>query len=115
MKAYRVNPINEFYSCVVFAETPGKAKSYILGHDGFDDIEFVDIEVHRLKSADCMYKNRLQMDWFNDEDRLFLVKECGWYCGEYFDMKECEVCCANKYCEYYQDALKEEQEWLNNE
>lgn len=115
LKAWKVSPINAFYSYVVFTETRGKARAYAQGLDGFEECAFTDIEVHRLKKADCMCNGRKEMDWQNENDRLFLVKEYGWYCGDDIDYDECKVCSANKYCEPYLDCIKEQEVSLDEQ
>lgn len=99
MKAWQCTPKNQFYSTIVFAETRGKARAYASYCDGFEGTDFVDIEVRRLPKADCMCKGRTEMDWENNEDRLFLVKEYGYSCGEYYEESDCIECCAKEYCD----------------
>lgn len=106
IKAWKVNVKDEWYSTVVFAETRGRAKAIAICTDTCDGAEFIEIEVHRLKEADCLYRGNDEIDWYNDTDRKFLVKELGWSCLD-IDTSECESCCANEYCGHYQDYIKE--------
>lgn len=110
MKAWLVSVKDCFGSTVVFAETRGKAKSIALHTDmcyGYD-AEFTDIEVNRLSKADSQYKKgKTEMDWYDPNDRRFLVDKCGFHCEE-VDLNECEKCSANDVCDYYQDVLAED-------
>ena len=109
MKAWLVRPKNEFYAEVIFAETRNKAKAKAQWCDGFECTEYIDIEAYRMPQADCKYTGQFGLDFNNPEDRLFLVKECGFTCGEYVDYSDCEDCSANEVCEQYKDYLK----WKN--
>lgn len=106
MKAWVVGPKEEFYRTVVFAENRGKAKVAAMATDACDDTDFIDIEVRRLPTADSQYKGRSEMHWEDPADRLFLVKECGFYC-EYVEPGECARCSAKEFCEEYQQSLEE--------
>lgn len=106
MKAWFVFPKDDYYYDTVFAETRGKARAKARYCDGFENCEFVDIGVRRLPQADKLYKGQFGLDWYNDEDRLFLIKECGWSCGyEYFDSSECEYCSGRDFCSQYKEYL----------
>ena len=106
MKAYQVSIKDQFYSTVVFAESRGKARALALSTDCCEDANFTDIEVRRLPIADSQYRGRREMDWENQKDRLFLVKNCGWHCDrDYIHYAEpCEDCIAKKYCEFYEET-----------
>ena len=92
---------------VVFAETRGKAHELALHTDCCEDAEWNDIRVRRNPAMDKMYRGRTEMDWYEPEDRIALVKECGWYCID-VDREYCEECPAAQWCEDYQD-WKEDQ------
>lgn len=106
MKAWIVREKDEFCCTVVFAESRGKARAAALSTDCCEDVYFTDIEVRRFPIADSQYKGRLEMDWNDPKDRLFLVKEAGFQC-EYVEPYCCEVCSAKDYCYLYQDSLEE--------
>lgn len=106
MKAWKVGLRYEFYAYVVFAETRGKAKQRALYLDGFEDAFFTDIEAVRLPAADAMYNGRCEMDWYDPNDRIFLVKECNFTC-EYLEPDDCTECPAKEYCGEYEAYLKE--------
>lgn len=54
MKAYKVSYRNFWGDMgeIVFAETAGKAKSKVVGSDGFEDASFTDLDCKRAKYAD---------------------------------------------------------------
>ena len=81
MKAWLVREKDEFEAAVVFAETRGQAKTIALHTDACEDADFLSIEVRRAKEADKYYKpGKRELDWFNSEDRIALVKDCGFTC-----------------------------------
>lgn len=110
MKAWIVGKKEEFGSTVVFAETRGKARALALHTDCCEDADFCDIEVRRLPKADKLYKEgKKEMDWYDDKDRIFLVKECGFTC-EYVELYHCDVCPAKEYCDTYLDYIEESED-----
>lgn len=81
MKAWLVRECGEFRATVVFAETRGKAKSAALHTEACEDVDFLNIEVRRLKEADKYHKpGKKELDWLNDADRIAMVKDCGFTC-----------------------------------
>lgn len=107
MKAWRVEDVESYEGgcTVVFAETRGKAHELALHTDCCVDAEWNDIRVTRIPAMDKMYHGRTEMDWSEPEDRIALVKECGWYCNHgYLDrQRDCPVCPAADWCDDYQD------------
>lgn len=95
---------------VVFAESRGKAKTTAMSTEACEDVDFVNIQVHRLPHMDKYYKpGKTEMDWYNPEDRIALVTEAGFHC-HYIELPECEQCPAREYCEdweEYQEELEE--------
>ena len=83
MKAWLIRE-NDTESCeVIFAETRGKAKSMALTTDTFSECDFCDLETRRVCNIDKYYTNGKRcMDWNNQQDRLALVKECGFSCSD---------------------------------
>ena len=55
MKAWLVNRNDEWCSIVVFAETRGKAKSYALRTESFEDVDYCELDVRRVKQMDKYY------------------------------------------------------------
>lgn len=111
MKAWRVTDKWEmdFGSEIVFAETRGQAIVIALGSDNFEGAEFLDLKAVRDKQFDKYYKpNKTHMEWYNDDDRIALVK-CGFYCNPDYlvESEDCPYCCAQKFCSHYQDYLEE--------
>ena len=107
MRAWRARKEGRFWATVVFAETRGKARAIARYTDACEDCDFCDIEVHRLPQADKYYKDgKMEMDWYNPQDRIALVKDCGFVC-ETVELDICEDCPAKQYCDDYED----EKEW----
>ena len=111
MKAWLVREKDEFCATVVFAETRGKARALARCTDACEDVDFVRIEVSRMKECDKCYKDgKWQMDWEDPADRLVLVKDCGFYCDyDAFDLKYCADCSGKEYCDQYKDRIQEEE------
>lgn len=109
MKAWLVREKDEFCAEVVFAKTRGKAKVLALSTDCCEDVDFIRIEVQRIPQVDKYYKEgKWHLDWENPQDRIILVKECGFRCDrDYWEFADCEVCSAKEYCDFYQEKLKE--------
>lgn len=109
MKAYLVREKDQFCATVVFAETVGKAKMLALSTDCCEYARFIDIEAHRQPQVDKYYKEgKWHLDWENPQDRIVLVKECGFWCGEEaFEYEDCELCSAKEYCDKYQEKARE--------
>lgn len=107
MKAWIVREKDEFASTVVFAETCSKAKSAAMKTDCCEDVPYINIEARRCPKADSQYtEGKTEMNWNDPKDRLFLVKELGFYC-EYVEPYCCEKCSAKECCDPYQDMLEE--------
>ena len=53
---------------------------------------------------DKYYRGNNEIDWDHTEDRIALVKECGWYCDhDWLDrQRDCPECPANEWCDDYQ-------------
>lgn len=106
MKAYEAR--NKWgysdYTTVVFAETAGKAKSIAMSSEACEGCDFIDIEVFRVQQLDKYYKKgKQEMDWFNEKDRIALVKDCGFICSREVINPDCENCSAKKWCDRYKD------------
>ena len=106
-KAYCVK--DKWHDCatVIFAESAGKAKSIALSTECCCDSDFINLEVYRLPHIDKYYKSgKVEMDWYNPEDRIALVTEAGFHC-HYIELPECKQCPAREYCEDWQEYLEE--------
>lgn len=118
MKAWLVREKDSEYATVVFAETRGKARSLAMATDACEDADFCDIDVSRKPQLDKYYKNgKKEMNWYDDKDRLALVKECGFFCIP-SDLVECDQCPAKKYCREYEqelEYLKDCEEYMEGE
>ena len=102
MKAWIVDD-KDYYngSVILFAETRGKALAYAVNMDEFDGAEWIDLRARRFKGFDKYYKGYTELDWYDDEIRLTLVKDFGWACEE-ADSIWCEECVAKQYCGEWQ-------------
>lgn len=108
MKAWRVSDLDSYEggSTVVFAETRGKAKLKAMRTDACEDAEFVRIDCRRMPEADALYKGQDELNWFDDEARIFLVRDMGWECVDGRD-SYCDGCPAKEWCgawEGYEDG-----------
>lgn len=115
MKAYQVYDRTgySFYSVIVFAETNGKAKALALGTDEFpaSDWDFIQLGARREPKLDQYYRGSWLMDWYNDNDRLVLIKEAGYRCDDDgFDPDDCLRCVGKNYCGRYEEYLEEDNE-----
>lgn len=51
------------------------------------------------------------MDWCNANERVALVKELGFFCGDdSLDIMACENCPAKEYCDRYTDYKEDQNE-----
>lgn len=102
-KAYLVRERGEFEAAIVFAETAGKARALAMQTDACEDADFTSIEVCRQKEADKYYKpGKLQLDWLKAEDRIAMVKDCGFTCiPDAHCRAECADCPAGEFCDDY--------------
>lgn len=88
-------------STVVFAETRNQAKVIAMGCDCCEDAPYTDIRVHRMKELDHLYKGKAEMDWYDDETRLVLVRDFGWSCAE--PSWKCDGCKCREYCSWHEE------------
>ena len=116
MKAYIIHDLKGYadYSTVVFAETSGKAKAIAITTDAFNDYEFTEISARRVPKLDKYYRGLNEMDWFDDADRIALVRDCGFRCDpEYLEEEDCERCTAKQWCDRY-NAVRDMSEDCND-
>lgn len=106
MKAWKVwDEYGDGSSTVVFAETSGKAKSQARYTDVCEDTDWINIRVNRFRDMDAEYRGKAEMDWYDEQDRLALVK-AGWSCLD-MEVDECAECVAKDACDKYHDYLRE--------
>lgn len=112
IKAYICNEDYMGYSTVIFAETAGKARYIALKSDTLgEENEFKDIRVRRIPALDGFYKGKKEMDWYDPDERLAMVKEAGYRCDDDgFDPDECKRCSAQKYCAKWEEYAEEQEE-----
>lgn len=102
VKAYRAYDAAypEHGSTVVFAENRGKAKAVASESDNFDGCDYINIRVQRFKEADKLYKGQSEIDWYDDDTRIFMVRDMGWTCLE--TSLECDGCAAKAFCGHFE-------------
>lgn len=103
MKAYVAwdNAAIEHYETIVFAENSREAKKIAFTCEVCEDADYIQVRVKRLPQADKLYKGHPEMDWWDEETRLALVKELGWACED--TSYECDTCTAKEYCRHWED------------
>lgn len=112
IKAYRCEEDYMGYSTIIFAETAGKARYIAMNSDTLgEDNTFTDIYVRRIPALDSFYKGKREMDWYDPDDRLAMVREAGYMCDEDgFDPDECKKCSAQGYCSRWEEYAEESEE-----
>ena len=109
-KAWECYDEDNYYVEVVFADTRGKAKSYLKDMDAFDNMDFCDLRPHRVKSLDYLnYPDGYVMDFWKDGDRIAMARHLGIRCEDAY-REDCEVCCAKEWCSKYEEYQEEEKE-----
>lgn len=106
MKAYVISDLKGYadYLTVVFAETSGKAKAIAITTDAFNDYDFTEISARRVPKLDKYYRGLDEMDWFDDADRVALVRDAGYSCNpECLEEEDCTRCPAKQWCERWQN------------
>lgn len=101
MKAYVAYEKDSDYSTIVFAESATQAKVIAQRCDCCEDARYIDIRVNRVKKADGLYKGLSEIDWYDSETRLILVRDFEWFCWE--PSWECEDCPAKAYCKWHRE------------
>lgn len=100
MKAYKAWVEHGEGSTIVFAETRNEAKVIALSCDCCEDARYIDIRVRRVPEADKLYKGKSEIDWYDPETRVVLVRDFGWSC--YDPSWECDDCPAKPYCHWHE-------------
>lgn len=98
IKAYKVWLEQGEGSTVVFASNRNEAKMIALGCDCCEDARYIDISAKRMKELDKLYKGKPEIDWYDPETRLMLVRDFSWSCLE--PSWECDGCIAKIWCGY---------------
>lgn len=109
MKAYTAHDAHGCGSgyTIVFAENAGRAKALATCSRSLEGADFIDIRVRREPKADKLYKGKPEINWWDDETRLVLVRDLGWQCEE--ASEACTECVAREFCgewEAYLDAME---------
>lgn len=97
MKAYKAwdEKVYDSGSTIVFAENIREAKKIAMSTDACSEADFIDIRVKRIKDYDVLYKGKSEIDWYDEETRIVLVRDFGWSCIEEY---MCDTCWAQEYC-----------------
>lgn len=103
MKAYKAwdNASIENRSTIVFAENSREAKKVAFNCDVCEDADYIQVRVKRLPEADKLYKGKDEVDWWDMETRLALVKNFSWTCED--TSYDCDTCTAKKYCSHWEE------------
>lgn len=102
MKAYRAwdDGSDEGYTTIVFAENIHEAKKIASSTQACEYAKWIDIRVKREPNADGLYEGKPEVDWYDDETRLALVRDFEWSCLE--PSSECGSCVAREYCRFWE-------------
>lgn len=102
LKAYKVwdNSAFENYETIVFAENSREAKKIAFTYDVCYNADYMQLRVKRQPEADKLYKGQPEIDWYDKETRLALVKELEWACED--TSYECDTCIAKEYCRHWE-------------
>lgn len=105
MKAWVVTDEDSYEggSTVVFAETRGKAKLKAQRTNACEDADFTRITCRRMPDADKFYKGQDELSWYDEDARIFLVRDHGWECIDGRD-SYCDDCPAKQYCGAWEDV-----------
>lgn len=99
-KAYRAFEKDGDFATIVFAENATQAKLIAQATDCCEDAQYIDIRVNRMAGADGLYKGKPEIDWYDSETRIALVRDFGWACIE--TSWECDNCPAKQYCHWHE-------------
>lgn len=103
-KAYYAHEKDGDCATIVFADTPSQAKRIAQTCDCCEDAEYIDLRVRRMPEADKLYKGAPEIDWYDDETRITLVRDFGWQCFE--PSYECDTCLTKQYCSWFEEEQK---------
>lgn len=87
-------------STIVFAETRNQAKMIALSCDCCEDAKYIEVRVCRAKEYDRLYKGESEINWYDTETRLELVRDFGWACLD--TSWECDECPAKQHCSWHE-------------
>lgn len=104
LKAYYAGEKDGDCATIVFAESATQAKIEAQSCDCCEDARYIDIRVRRLPKADGLYKGDREIDWYDSETRITLVRDFGWSCWE--TSWECDSCPAKQYCHWHEKEEK---------
>jgi hypothetical protein len=103
-KAYRAYEKDGDCATIVFAESATKAKAAAQATDCCEDAQYIDIRVQRMPGADKLYKGYSEIDWYDKDTRISLVRDFGWSCLD--PSWECDTCPAKPYCHRHEPEVE---------
>jgi hypothetical protein len=100
-KAYYAREKDGDCATIVFAQNATEAKQIAKVCDCCEDARYIDIRVRRMPEADKLYKDFPEIEWYDAEIRVALVRDFGWQCFE--PSWECDTCPAKPYCYWHKE------------
>ncbi len=110
MKAWHAEDMDSWDggATIVFAETRGKARAIARYTDACEDADFTRIRILRRPALDDAYRGRSELDWYNAQDRIRMVRDGDFACLEpEYDL--CESCEARDYCSEWEHYMDEKE------
>jgi hypothetical protein len=104
LKAFLAREKDGDFSTIVFAENRTQAKLVAMTSDCCEDAAYIDIRVNRFPKADQLYKGHSEIDWYDQETRVALVRDFGWSCWE--TSWECDGCPAKPFCSWHEPEVE---------
>ena len=71
--------------------------------DCCEDAPYIEIRATRVKDYDRLYQGKREVDWYDPETRLALVRDFGWSCFE--PSWECDGCNCKEYCQWHEKEV----------
>jgi len=99
-KAYYAREKDGDCATIVFAENVTEAKLVAQVCDCCEDARYIDIRVRRIPEADKLYRGFPEIEWYDPEIRVALVRDFGWSCFE--PSWECDDCPAKPHCQWHE-------------
>lgn len=103
LKAYYAREKDSDCATIVFAQNATEAKQIAKVCDCCEGARYIDIRVRRMPEADKLYKGFPEIEWYDAEIRVALVRDFGWQCFE--PSWECDTCPAKPYCYWHKEEV----------
>lgn len=104
LKAYIAYEKNDYRSTIVFAENRTQAKLEAMTTECCEGALYINIRVNRVPAADALYKGSSEVNWYDPETRLTLVRDFDWSCWD--TSFECDTCPAKPYCHWHEEEAE---------